>query len=387
MARAESGSITQLGKNRWRVRVSGGNDPVTGKRIRLTKVVHGTKRDAIAERTRMQVEAGQVDRAVKNMTVAQYFDQIYMPWYEENVRPSTYNGATYTLNKHIKPSIGHIELGKLSAYTVDTWLRTLEKDVLPGNVYSLLRSALQRAYKWGILPQNPLDKMDPPKRRIAPKTVASPELVTLLIDAVMGDTIEPIFLLEVGCGLRMSEALALDWEDIDFKAGKVRIHRTYQFVNGKGCIFQDVKTQGSARTVTVPKSILNRLLEIRLKDGVMRFGPLSDHSKDYGRLSPGCYRRRYKRICEEKLPDQPYITPKNLRHTHATILLRENVDLKTIADRLGHSSINITSRFYLQKVEELDNAASDVFDSAIAVAEPRPEAGSNVVSILPAMEA
>lgn len=92
MTRAESGSITSLGKNKWRVRASGGNDPATGKRIRLTKTVHGTKKDAIAERTRMRIEVGQMDSANKDMTVAQYFEDVFIPWEKARVRPTTYDG-------------------------------------------------------------------------------------------------------------------------------------------------------------------------------------------------------------------------------------------------------------------------------------------------------
>ena len=387
MARAESGSITQLGKNRWRVRVSGGNDPVTGKRIRLSKVVHGTKKDAIAERTRMQIEVGDVDRATKGMTVAEYFDEVYMPWYKTKVRKTSYIAAESKLRVHVIPSIGHIPLAKLSAYTTETWIEGVEGKAAPYGVFTFMKSAYKQAFNWGMVPRNIFDKLTPPKKECGEKIVANAELAAMIIEAMHDEYIEPIFLLEVSCGLRYSEAVALDWEDIDFRTGKVSIHRSYQHVNGEGAQFFDTKNSRSVRKVSVPKGVLDRLLEIRCAGGKVRFGPLCEGRYEGSRMAPVTFRQQYKRIYAEKLPDQPYITPRNLRHTHATILLKEKVDLKTIADRLGHANVATTTKFYIQPVEELDVEASDIFDSAIKVAKPHEESEANVIEFRPAQEA
>lgn len=386
MARAESGSITQLGKNRWRVRVSGGNDPVTGKRIRLSKVVHGTKKDAIAERTRMQIEVGDVDRATKGMTVAQYMEDVYLPWYKETWRANSYVQTKSIYESTMKQTIGHIQLSKLSAYTVETFIKSIDGKCYPNNVYNMLKAAWKKAYAWGLVQKNIFDKLEAPKKEVGPKTVADPELAMLIIAAMVGDPIEPAFLLELGCGLRFSEALGVDWEDIDFREGKVHIHRTWQQVNGMGPQWTEPKTKKSTRFVSIPSSVLARLLEIRCEGGVMRFGPLCTGIKEHGRMAPSTFRQRYKAAYLKKLPNQPYVTPRNLRHTHATILLREKVDIKTIADRLGHSDVKTTMKFYLQPVEELDVEASSIFDSAITVASPQREP-DNIIEIRPVKEA
>lgn len=390
MARAESGSIQQLGKDRWRVRVSGGNDPVTGKRIRLTRTVHGTKKDAIAERTRMQIEVGDMDRATKSITIAQYLNDVFLPYQEKNLRRSSYVAERWRIGKYIIPSLGHIQVSKLSAYTVEIWMKGIESPFMLDAAFKVLRHAYNLAYKWSIIQNNIFDKIDPPSREYGDKVVADADLASMIIGAMHGESIEPIFLLELSCGLRMSEALALDWEDIDFKTGKVRIYKTYHYVQGEGCMFLDVKTKKSKRTVTVPRSVLDRLLEIRCKDGIMRFGALCECTNRRNgirdRITPQAYRHKYKRTFEKKLPNETYITPRNLRHSHATILLTQGVDIKTIADRLGHSSTRITTAVYLQHVDELDVAASDVFDTAIRVASPHKEP-DNIVHLPPAKEA
>ena len=330
MARAESGSIQQLGKDRWRVRVSGGNDPVTGKRIRLTRTVHGTKKDAIAERTRMQVEVGQVDRAAKDITLAQYLYDVYLPYHEKNVRRTSFVTDQWRIGKYIVPELGHIQLKKLSAYTVEIWMNGIESPHVKDDVFRLLRHAYTMAYKWSLIQRNIFDKIEPPEKpEIGEKIVADADLAAMVIGAMYGEKIEPIFLLELSCGLRMSEALALDWEDIDFKTGKVHIHRTYQYVQGEGCMFLPVKTKKSNRKVNVPRSVLERLLEIRCEGGIIRFGPLCHgffHKNAHERVSPGGYRHQYERIWERKLPNETFITLRNLRHSHATILLASGVE-------------------------------------------------------------
>ena len=115
MARSESGSITKMGPNKWRVRVSGGNDPVTGKRIRLTKVVHGSKKDAIAERTRLQLQVGDVGRATSNITVAQYFEDIFLPWKKQRNTPNTYYSKCNVVRREIFTGIGQRTPANLTA--------------------------------------------------------------------------------------------------------------------------------------------------------------------------------------------------------------------------------------------------------------------------------
>lgn len=376
-----------MGKNKWRVRVSGGNDPVTGKRIRLSKVVHGTKKDAVAERTRLQIEVGDVDRATKDMTVAQFFEEVYMPWYKDHVRKTSYVAAESKLNAHVLPNIGHIQMSKLSSYTVESFIDSIEGTCAPNSVFVFLKGAWKKAYSWGLVSRNIFDKLTAPKKEYGDKLVADEALSAMIIGALYDEYIEPVFLLELSCGLRYSEAIALDWEDIDFRTGKVSITKTYQYVSREGAQFFDTKNKRSVRSVTIPKSVLDRLLEIRTEGGVIRFGPLCKGRYGDERMAPTTFRAHYKKIYAEKLPDQPYITPKNLRHSHATILLKQGVDIKTIADRLGHSNVSTTTKFYLQPVEALDEEASSIFDSAIKIAGPNKEPEPSIVMFEPAKEA
>ena len=99
------------------------------------------------------------------------------------------------------------------------------------------------------------------------------------------------------------------------------------------------------------------------------------------RMSPQAVSCRYKKLYDAELPGQPYIQPKNLRHSHAMILLEQDVDIKVIADRLGHADVSTTARYYLQPAGELDARASMAFDAAFAVARPSSGDEGNVSDI------
>ena len=101
--------------------------------------------------------------------------------------------------------------------------------------------------------------------------------------------------------------------------------------------------------------------------GVIRSGAVCVNEKGE-RMSPQAVSCRYKKLYDRELPGQPYIQPKNLRHSHAMILLEQDVDIKVIADRLGHADVSTTARYYLQPAGELDARASMAFDAAFAVA-------------------
>ena len=375
MARSESGSIQKLGPNRWRVRVSGGNDPVTGKRIRKTKVVHGSKKDAIAERTRLQLQVGDVGRATSDITVAQYFEDIFLPWKKQRNRPNTYYGQCNVVRREIIPGIGHIKLDKLTAYNIEVWQQSIESPSMRKKAYEIVRQAIGQAYRWEILHKNIFDRLSAPSYSPGTKVVADAELAKMILGMVYGEPIEPAVLLQISCGLRLSEAVALDWDDIDLRAGSVRVAKSYQRVPGQGNMMLPTKTDRSTRTVAIPGFALARLKDVRTAGGVIRSGAVCVNEKGE-RMSPQAVSGRYKKLYDRELPGQSYIQPKNLRHSHAMILLEQDVDIKVIADRLGHADVSTTARYYLQPAGELDARASMAFDAAFAVARPSSDEGN-----------
>ena len=133
--------------------------------------------------------------------------------------------------------------------------------------YEIVRQAVGQAYRWEILHKNIFDRLSAPSYSPGTKVVADAELAKMILGMVYGEPIEPAVLLQISCGLRLSEAVALDWDDIDLRAGSVSIAKSYQRVPGQGAMMLPTKTDRSTRTVAIPGFAMARLKEVRTAGG------------------------------------------------------------------------------------------------------------------------
>ena len=143
----------------------------------------------------------------------------------------------------------------------------------------------------------------------------------------------------------MSEGLALNWSDIDFKRKKLKIHHTLEMVNQKNFIRKPfTKTENGLRTISLDADTIKVLKEwkkVQNKHGVTKF------ILSYTDLP--LYRSTVQRIIQRyaKLANVPIIQGKGLRHSHVSYLINEfNADILVVSQRLGHSSPEITLKHY-----------------------------------------
>jgi integrase len=164
--------------------------------------------------------------------------------------------------------------------------------------------------------------------------------------------------------MRPEEYLALQWRDLDFGRNTAQVRRAL-VRHKKTWRFQEPKTKGSRRTVTIPVSLTRRLAahkrlqaDNRLKIGnewkahdlvfCSEFGtPLSIPNLTY----------RYFRPILEKA-ELPQIRLYDLRHTHATLLLIADEHLKVVSERLGHSTIRLTADTYSHVLESMQQGTA-----------------------------
>lgn len=352
--RSELGEITSLGKNRWLVRVSAGYDKATGKRIRKSKTVRGTKKDA---RKAMNALLSQYGAPGSSVTLSDFVDNVYMPWHRKvYTRRDSTQKLEYTLSRVIE-ALGDYELSELTRPVLVRWCQTA-----PDWQSDKLRAVLNKAVEWEYVDRNHMPRREksgtsPDKKRITAEQLAD------VLDAVRDTSIEPGVLLQACCGLRMAEALAVDWADIDFERGTVHVKKTWHYVKGDGWM-EDTKNANSKGHVAIPASVLKRLKEIRTQGGVIRKGALMPTANGTSRMIPNTYRKVWKRVAQPVLGED-YIPPKNLRHTHGSILFDEGVSVDFISKRLRHSSTRITERHYVNPDSTADDTSAAVFDGVI----------------------
>lgn len=340
------GSILEIAPGVWRVWVEAPFDPDTGKRRRSSKVIRGTQRDAEMLLAQMLLKVGKLPET--DLTLGQFMEHMYLPHAVKRTRLRTSDDYASKIRNHITPQLGDVPLTALSPYQLDAWLDEVKgSDQTRLHVYRILCAALNLAVKWRLIETNPIHAVTPPKVKREPPNVLTAKEAAAYLSAFEGHPIEPIVLLAIGCGLRRSELAALQWSDIDFEGQTVTISKTHHDRAG-GVLVEDPKSTTSHRVIAVPEWVLARLR------GIRGLGALV--TEDGAAMKPWRISQEYDRhIATSKLRR---ITLKNLRHTHACLMLQAGVGLYAVSRRLGHSTIAVTEQHYVKTLQSLDHEAA-----------------------------
>lgn len=143
----------------------------------------------------------------------------------------------------------------------------------------------------------------------------------------------------------------ISWDDVDFQNKTITVNKSRQKVEGKMVVLP-CKTTSSVRTISIPQSIVDKLLVLRSKKSTT----FVFENLDCDAIT-AWYRRWIRRN------NLTYISFHDLRHTHASLLLYKGIDIKTISERLGHSNIGTTMNIYTHVMHELDVKASEAIEA------------------------
>ena len=350
--RREVGSIVEVAPGVWRVRVSDGWSSKTGRRRRPTRTIRGDRHAAEVALARLMLEAGRIPET--QVTVRQYLEQMYLPHVEGRLRARTVDGYRSKIDNHILPAIGDDPLAGLTPYQLDVWLDGVEgSDRSRLHVYRVLSAALNVAVRWRLIDANPLRAVEPPRVRAGARPdVLTPDEAAAYLEAFAGDLVEPVVVLALGAGLRRSELAGLRWSDLDLDAGTVSVHRGLHDRKGE-VLEEQTKSATSERVVALPSWSVERLRPLR------GLGPIvveDGRAMRPWRIST-LYDRRVKSAGLRRVP------LKNLRHSHACLMLGAGVDLYTVSRRLGHSTVAVTEAHYVTPGALADRAAADALAS------------------------
>lgn len=153
-----------------------------------------------------------------------------------------------------------------------------------------------------------------------------------MLRGMWGHWAEAVTICAVTLGLRRGEACALEWSDINFKTGEVRISKSRQYANGQ-IITVKTKTEKSTRSCYLPKFARQRLKQIK------------GHGLLIGDVSPDKAARAIKSQCKKM--GVPYVSMTNMRHTWATLAIEAGVGIETVAMMLGHTDIGTAYEHYI----------------------------------------
>lgn len=344
--------IKKANNGTYYFRANLGYDAVTGKQIQKYRSGFSTKKEARAEYSKLILAAEEgLAMEKKQPSFKQFIEEIYLPWYKTQVKESTYKNRLNTIEKHFK-FFYRKKVNEIEPIHVQTWQLKLAKDYSPNYVriiQGMLSLAFDRAIILGLAKKNParmVGNIKSKKVKVDFWTLEEFQKVISLL--YKGDYYEHYlficFWLLFTTGLRIGEAAALQWEDIDFESGIISVTKTLYYKSMNEYTFVDQKTSASIRTVVIDKDTIRELkdwMEVQkkvLKDCnfVLSYSgiPTSKHTLP----------RALEKLAG--LAGVHRIKIHALRHSHVALLISMGVNPLIVKDRLGHEKIQTTLGTY-----------------------------------------
>lgn len=352
--RSALGNIYKDENGVYTVSVELPRDSRTGKRRRLVKTVRGSLKDAERARAKLLTDVGRGDVVCDVIEMKEFWEDHYLPYANKRLRAGTVFGYTKKYKQYIEPRFGNMLLSQIEPIVIDRWLDDLGTDTKRFEAFKMLRQLLSRAVRWNLLTSNPCDRVEVPNKPTYRPEVLTAEEVRIYLEHFRDSPVEAGVLIALGGGLRRSEIVALDWEDIT-SDGIVTVDNAITSIGGEAKDDKP-KTEFSNRRVHLPKFVTKRLNELRSK------GPILQNSKGE-RMHPEKFSHLYAQR-RNTLPEGVKRIPlKNLRHTSLTMAIESGVDLLAVSRRAGHSNVSITSAYYVRPHERVDAAAADAMDA------------------------
>ena len=283
--------------------------------------------------------------------------------------------------QHIIPALGNLPLDKLTTGDVQQFYTCLKQDgrllrrELYGEglsdqtvrgIHTTLHAALDKAVEEKLIFRNPADSCKfPPAKSREMKVLAPEEIQRLLIQAKEDGCYE-LLLLELATGLRRGEILALQWDDLNFRTGALRVERQVHRVKEE-LVVSPPKTKAGNRTVLLPTPVLN-VLTAYTKTVHSRWMFPSPVKVD-SPMDPAAVRKRLQTVLERA--ECKRLRFHDLRHTFATVSLEHGMDIKTLSTIIGHVSSTTTLNTYTHVTDAMRQSAADKIDLGIGKAKPK----------------
>ena len=222
-----------------------------------------------------------------------------------------------------------------------------------------------------LISRNPADGCRLPPAKPREMQVLTPDEVQRLLIQAKEDGCYELLLLEIATGLRRGELLALQWDDLNFKTGTLRVERQIHRAKGELIISQP-KTKAANRTIILPAPLLAVLKEYRQQVHSRWLFP--SPRKDDLPLDPASVRKHLTTILERARCK--HIRFHDLRHLFATMSLEHGMDIKTLSTVIGHVSSSTTLNIYAHVTDEMRQTAARKIDQGIGKTEFKAETES-----------
>ncbi len=339
----------------------------------------GTKRAAedFLAQTIPEVRQGKRALVPVTITVVAYAER-WLRLIASTVKPRTLASYASTLRLHLLPAFGawrvqHLEKGGIKSMLADKLVSGLSRNTVR-IMHAALRAMLRAAVDDGVLSLNPAEKLGRQLHLVMPKAVRQEEIKAMTRDqrqrflttaARETPRYYPLFFTLAGTGIRLGEALALQWEDLDGLARELRV--TQSLSRGQ----LGTPKAGHGRTVDLSQVLAEtlgqheqaRIREARLL-GWPTLSPWVFCTRAGTPMDESKVRRAMRQVLQRAMLPL-HFSPHCLRHTYASLMLQQGESLTYVQRQLGHASINLTADTYGKWLPLGNKAAVDRLDATL----------------------
>ena len=327
-----------------------------------------------------------------NITFSSFADK----WMEEYAKPklAPKTVARYeNFLKRINKAIGHKKLKDIKPLHLNAFYRNLGEEgvkqdckgrsikgatLSPKTIvehHRLISTILSYAVKWQLLEMNVAQRADPPAVPHTEISILDEQEIKHLLALLEEEPMQYKVMIKllIYTGMRRGELCGLEWKDIDFETGLLRIVRSSQYIGNRKIITKEPKTKAGRREMILSKSAIDMLREYRKWQNQKRL-QVGEDWIDNDRLFtqwngvpiyPDTISDRFANFIKKH--DLPKVTLHSLRHSNATLLIAEGVDVKTVSQRLGHADVSTTLNIYTHALQSRDKEAAERLEQALSI--------------------
>jgi len=357
---------------KWSYRVSTGKSP-EGKRTSKTFSGFSSQRKAMLHMAKTEVAIAEGTFFTQQIK----FSEVVQRWQRNNeirIRKSTRNKYNTNLKVHLIPWFGERNISEIKPTDIEDYyyykIFESHKTLSPNTIrdqHKMLKVIFKEAMKMKILESNPLDIVTPPRPNKPRVNYWDEEESKSFLDLAKTERLYPVFLIALTTGMRKAEILGLRWRDIDIKSKTISVRQT---LNRAGEV-EEAKSSSSYRSINVSNKVIDELLSWKQRQDRER----EHYNEEYREpnlvitslkgtpYSDSNVNRVWFRLLEKS--GLPKIRFHDLRHTHATLLLKEGIHPKIVSERLGHSKISVTLDIYSHIIKGIQEVAAEAIDNLL----------------------
>jgi Site-specific recombinase XerD len=240
--------------------------------------------------------------------------------------------------------------------------------------HRLISAMFTSAVQWQLIVSNPAERVKPPTVKKKEAKYYDIDEVNKMLALLADEPIKYRVMVNIVifCGLRLGELDNLEWSDIDFENGTLTVSKQLQYLPGYGIYeMKTAKTESGNRTISIPTSLTVLLQEYmtwqnaeKQKLGDKWIESKKLFTKENGEpIFPGTPSKWFDKFIKKN--NLPPLTFHQLRHTNASLLISQGVDIATVSKRLGHADVSITLRTYTHALKQKDKEAVEKLQEVI----------------------